>query len=115
MTRSIGTLTQNVFIIREVCMTEKIIMTSEDTETTINYNKFTLGDWAEVYTTDKTIMKRFEKFCQKHPDYAKLVKEDKYSMTFSVHSKCASLYPRAPRKVNMTEEKLEELRNRFKH
>ena len=79
-------------------MTEKVYTLLEDTETVINYCKYHIGDWAEVYTTDKNVMKRFDKFCKNNPDYCKLIKEDKYSMTWSVHPKCASLYPRAPRK-----------------
>lgn len=79
-------------------------MLAEDTETVINYSKYHIGDWAELYTTDKQVMKRIEKFCVNHPDYGKLLKEDKYSMTFSLHPKCACLYPHAPRKMNFTEE-----------
>ena len=85
-------------------MTEKITMLAEDTETVINFCKYDLGDWAEVYTTDKNVMKRYEKFTKAHPELCRLVKEDKYSMTFSVDHKCASYFPRAPRKVNYTDE-----------
>lgn len=85
-------------------MTEKISMLAEDTETVINFCKHNIGDWAEVYTTDKAVMKRYDKFTQNHPEYCRLVGEDKYSMTFSVDPKCASYFPRAPRKVNYTEE-----------
>ena len=85
-------------------MTPKEVILQEDRETVINYSKYHIGDWAEVYTTDKDVMKRFEKFCKEHPDYGRLVKEDKYSMTFSVHPKSASLYPHAPRKVVLSEE-----------
>ena len=85
-------------------MTEKVVMLAEDTETTINFSKANIGDWAEVYTTDKNVMKRYDKFAKAHPEYCRLVKEDKYSMTFSADPKCASYYPRAPRKVNYTEE-----------
>ena len=85
-------------------MTPKEIVLQEDRETVINYCKYHIGDWAEVYTTDKVVMQRFEKFCNEHPDFGRLLKEDKYSMTFSVHPKCASLYPHAPRKVVLSEE-----------
>jgi len=85
-------------------MTEKVITLAEDTETIINYSKYHIGDWAEIYTTDKVVMKRNEKFRAKHPDYCKLIKEDKYSMTWSVHPKCAGIYLRAPRKSYMSEE-----------
>lgn len=81
----------------------------EDRETVINYCQYHIGEWAEVYTTDKVIMRRYEKFCKEHPDYAKVIKEDKYSMTFSVHPKAVGLYPRAPKKSNMTEERKKEL------
>lgn len=95
-------------------MLEKYNMQLDETETVINYSKYHIGDWAEVYTTDKTVMKRYEKFAQQHPDYCRLLKEDKYSMTFSVHPKSASLYPRAPRKLNLTEEQRLAAAERFK-
>lgn len=85
----------------------------EDRETVINYCQYHIGEWAEVYSTDKTVMRRFEKFCNEHPEYGRLIKEDKYSMTFSIHPKCASLYPKAPRKVKYSEEYRQELRNRL--
>ena len=94
-------------------MTEKVVMLTEDTETTINFSKVNIGDWAEVYTTEKPVMKRYEKFMKSHPEYCRLVKEDKYSMTFSVDPKCASYYPRAPRKVVYTEEQKQALIDRL--
>ena len=94
-------------------MKEKVVMLAEDTETVINYCKYHIGDWAEIYTTDKTMMKRYEKFANEHPEYCRLLKEDKYSMTFSVHPKCASLYPRAPRQLNLTEEQKQALAERL--
>ena len=95
-------------------MTEKITIPAEEAETVINFSKGQIGDWAEVYTTDKPVMKRFEKFVTKHPDYGRLLKEDKYSMTFSVHPKSASLYPKAPRTVVMTEERKQALADRLR-
>ena len=94
-------------------MTEKVVMLAEDTETTINFSKANIGDWAEVYTTEKPVMKRYEKFMQSHPEYCRLVKEDKYSMTFSVDPKCASYYPKAPRKVAYTDEQKQALIDRL--
>ena len=79
-------------------MTDKVLMLAEDVETVINYSKYHLGEWAEVYTTDKVVMKRYEKFSNSHPELCKLIKEDKYGMTWSVDPRCVSLYPRAPRK-----------------
>lgn len=87
-------------------MQPKIDMLQEDTETVINYSKYQIGDWAEVYTTDKNVMKRHEKWCNKYPEYGRVIKEDKYSMTFSEHPKYAALYPRTPRKSQpITEER----------
>ena len=94
-------------------MTDKVVMIAEDTETIINFSKYHIGDWAEVYTTDKNVMKRYEKFSQKHPEYCRLIKEDKYSMTFSCDYRCASFYPRAPRKLNYTEEQKRALSERL--
>lgn len=87
-------------------MDEKIIMLAEDTETIINFCKYHIGEWAEVYTTDKVVMKRYEKFMEKYPDVCKVIKEDKYSMTFSVHPKCAGIYPHAPRRTNISAEQM---------
>ena len=95
-------------------MIKKIDMPLEDQETTINYAKHVIGDQAEVYTTDKVVMKRYERFTQKHPDLCRVVKDDKYSMTFSVDVRCASIYPKAPRQVNLTDEQKEILRERMK-
>lgn len=75
-------------------MIEKVVMAEEDTETVINYPKFRPDVWAELYTTDKIIMKRYEKLSHQRPDLCRLVKEDKYSMTFSVHPKAVGIYPR---------------------
>jgi hypothetical protein len=94
-------------------MTEKEVTMAEDRETVINFCEYHIGKWAEVYTTDKDVMKRFEKFCTKYPDFGRIIKDDKYSMTFSVHPKCASLYPKAPIRRVMTDEQKLEFRNRM--
>ena len=79
-------------------MTEKIPMIAEDVETIWNYSKYHLGEWPEMYTNDKTMMKRYEHFSQRYPDYCKLIKEDQYSMTFSIDPACMGIKPRVPRK-----------------
>ena len=95
-------------------MTEKVPMIAEDVETIWNYSKYHLGEWPEMYTTDKVMMKRYEHFSQRYPDYCKLLKEDKYSMTFTVHPKCMGVYPRAPRKgPALTEEQKQANRERL--
>ena len=94
-------------------MTDKVVMLAEDTETCINFSKYHIGDWAEVYTTEKPVMKRYDRFAKNHPEYCQLIKEDKYSMTFSCDPKCASYYPRAPRKVIYTEEQKQALVERL--
>ena len=91
----------------------KVNVPQEEQETIINYAKFGIGEWAEVYTTDYNIIKRYEKFCKAHPDCAKILKKDKYGMTFSVDPRCASLSPRAPRKTNISEERRQELKERM--
>jgi len=97
-------------------MTEKVAMLAEDTETIWNYSKYHIGEWPEMYTTDKIVMKRYERFAQKHPDYCKLVKEDQYSLTFTIHPKCMGLYPRAPRKGPvLTEEQKQANRKRLEN
>ena len=92
-------------------MKEKINMSADETETCINYCKYHIGDWAELYTTDKTVMKRYEKFIAARPDLCRLIKEDKYSKTFSVHPKAVGVYPR---KIKIfTEEERQQRRERF--
>lgn len=85
-------------------MTEKVVLSLDDIETVINYAPSQIGKWPELYTTDKLIMKRYEKFMAKNPEECILLAEDKYSMTFSVHPKCIGIYPRALRKAHFTEE-----------
>ena len=79
-------------------MTEKVSMLAEDTETVWNYCKYHIGDWVEMYTTDRVMMRRYEQFSQKYPDHCKLVREDKYSMTFTIDPKCMGIKPKVPRK-----------------
>jgi len=94
-------------------MKPKDYIAQDETETIINFSKYQIGEWAEVYTSDRNVMKRFEKFAEKHPDHCKLIREDNYSMTFSIHPKCAAIYPKAPRKVVFTEEQKAALRDRL--
>ena len=94
-------------------MKKKVDTMSEDKETIINFSEYHLGEWAEVYTTDKLVMARYQKFCKQHPDMAKIIKDDKYSMTFSVHPKCAGIYPKAIVRMNLTEEQREARRQAF--
>ena len=101
-------------------MLEKVSMLAEDSETIWNYCKFHFGDWVEMYTTDKVMMRRYEAFAQKYPEHCKLVKEDRYSMTFIIHPACMGVKPRAPRKGPVlseeqrqaNRERLENIRNR---
>ena len=95
-------------------MIEKVPMLAEDTETTWNYCKYHIGDWVEMYTTDKAMMHRYEEFTKKYPDHCKLIKEDKYSMTFSIDPKCMGFKPKAPRKGPvLTEEQKQANRDRL--
>lgn len=95
-------------------MKEKIRIPEEEVETVWNFSRGNIGPWAEMYTTDKTMMKRYEKFANKYPDKCKVLKDDQYSMTFSIDPKCFGFYPRAPRSVNMTEERKQELADRMR-
>lgn len=88
-------------------MLPKVNIPFNETETVINFSVYHTGEWAEVYTTDKNVMKRYEKYMAKYPDYCKLIKDDKYGMTFSIHPKYAGIYPRAPRKAHFTPEQQE--------
>ena len=73
-------------------------MNMDEIETIINISKYHIGDWAEVYTTDKSVMSKYTKFANSHPEQCKIIHQDAYSMTFSVNPKCIA--PRAPRKVS---------------
>lgn len=92
---------------------KKIEVPIEEQETIINYSK-SIGEWCEIYTTDKVIMKRYLKFCKDHPECGKVIAEDQYSTTFSVDPRCAGMFPKAPRKVNLTETQKQVLRDRMK-
>ena len=68
---------------------------------------------------NKALMRRYEVFSQKYPDHCKLIKEDQYSMTFTIDPACMGFKPRAPRKgpvltdeqKQVNAERLEQLRN----
>lgn len=79
-------------------MLPKCTVLAEETETVWNYSKYHIGEWIEMYTTDKTMMHRYEKFAERFPDYCRVIKEDKYSMTFSIAPKCMGVFPKVPRK-----------------
>jgi hypothetical protein len=88
-----------------IYLTPKVDMPYEDQETIISYCKLDPNDRAEVYSTDKIIIKRYNKFCKNHPDLCEVIHDDKFSTTFSVDIRCAGFYPRAPKKGRpMTEE-----------
>lgn len=95
-------------------MKDKVNMSAEDTETTWSYSKYHIGDWIEMYTTDKMMMKRYEKFTRAHPEQCKIVAEDQYSMTFSMNPKCMGFYPHALRKVAISEEEKKQRSERLK-
>ncbi len=95
-------------------MMDKVNLKAEETETIWNYSKYHIGDWIEMYTTDKILMKRYEKFSRKYPDYCKVIKDDRYSMTFTIHPKCMGFYPKVPRKAPvLTEEQKQANRERL--
>ena len=97
-------------------MTDKVRISFGETETVWNYSRYHIGEWVEMYTSDKTIMRRYEKFMNKYPDHCKLVKEDKYSMTFSIDPKCMGFKPRAPRKApELSEEQVQANKERLKN
>ena len=82
-----------------IMMTDKVSMLTEDIETIWNYSKYHIGSWIEMYTTDRVMMRRYEKFSQKYPDHCKLIREDQYSMTFTIDPVCMGFKPRAPRRA----------------
>jgi len=80
-------------------MIEKVNLNAEEVETIWTHSKYHSGDWIEVYSTDKILLRRYEKFSHKYPDYCKVINDDKYSMTFMIHPKCMGFYPKVPRKT----------------
>ncbi len=94
-------------------MNDKVTIHPGEIETVWNYSRYHIGEWIEMYTTDKMMMRRYEKFAQKYPDHCKIVKEDKYSMTFTIDPKCMGT-PRIPRKgPTLTEEQKQANRERL--
>ena len=79
-------------------MKEKVYNLPEDTETIWTYCQYHIGDWIEMYTTDKVMMHRYEEFSRKYPDYCKLAEDTEYSMTFMIDPKCMGFKPKVPRK-----------------
>ena len=97
-------------------MTNKVQMLQEDIETVWCFSKFHIGEWVEVYTTDKAMMRRYEAFAPKYPDHCRLVKENQYSMTFSIDPKCMGFKPKVPRKGPvLTEDQKQENRMRLEN
>lgn len=88
-------------------------MNFDEQETVINFSRYHIGEWAEVYTSDKSVAKRYDRFCEKYPDHCKLIKTDKYGSVYSIHPKCAGIYPHAPRIRTMTEEQRKEIAERL--
>ena len=85
-------------------MLEKVNIQCGEVETVWNYSKYHIGEWVEMYSTDKIMMRRYEQFAQKYPDHYKLLKEDRYSMTFIIDPQCMGFKPRTPRKGPMLTE-----------
>ena len=84
-------------------MTPKKPITREETETVWSLT----CDGMELYTTDKVMMQRYEKFSKAHPEQCQLIKEDEYGMTFKMDPRCIGLKPRAIHKAPaLTEEQM---------
>ena len=59
---------------------------------------------AEIYTADKTVMKRLDQLCNTYPDIYKIKKEDSISKTYSVPKSYISY--RKPRKLSSEQREL---------
>ena len=81
-------------------------LTRYETETIISYNDD--SNSASVYTNNKTLIKKLDKLCEKHPDEFSLVTQDEESKTYEISKRLVSIRP--PKK-KLTEEHKEKLRN----
>jgi hypothetical protein len=70
--------------------------TTEERETYFNYDDS--SDICYIYTCNKTLMKKLDAFCKKHPEIYKLVKEDECSKSYTTKKKYVSV--RAPKTIS---------------
>jgi len=77
-------------------------LTKYEQETSITYNQE--ENIADVYTHDKTLMKKLDKFCKLYPDKCLLKREDKQwqSKTYIIPKNFISI--RTPRLINISDE-----------
>ena len=85
-------------------------LTNYEKETTIVYNDE--EKTASVYTCNKSLMRKLDKFCEVKPDLYALKSRDEHSKTYIVPKKFISIRLPAKRK-EMTEEQKEIARSRF--
>lgn len=87
-------------------------MTNYERETIINYNDE--EKIAEVYTCNKALMRKLDKFCISHPDTYKLIKQDDESKTYEFPKKLVSIRtPRPPSTRIMSDEQKQAARDRL--
>lgn len=65
---------------------------------------------AEIYTADRTVMRKLDKLCEEHPDIYKTIKSDELSKTYSVPKNYINY--RKPR--TLTSEQVEIIRERMR-
>lgn len=83
---------------------DKEITPIEEKETVWSKSVYTYGDVYEMYTTDKVDMQRAIKLAKKYPNDVKIVKDDKYGMTFTFSMTGGTLAWRPKQNRPMTEE-----------
>ena len=95
-------------------MIEKVVTAAEDRETTWNKCVYHIGEVYEMYTTDKNDMQKALKLAKKYPNDVKIVKDDKYGMTFQFSMSGGSLFWRPKIRRTMTEEQKAQAREQLK-
>lgn len=95
-------------------MIEKEVTAAEDRETVWNKSIHHLGEVYEMYTTDKNDMQKALKLAKKYPDAVKVIKDDKYGMTFQFSMTDGSLFWRPKIRRTMTEEQKARAREQLK-
>ena len=80
-------------------------------ETNINFNDDELN--STVYTCNKLLIRKLDKYCQVYPNDFKLIIKDEFGSTYKVSKKLITI--RKPtKKRNLTEEQKQKLRDNLK-
>ena len=91
---------------------------TEEMETTINFCR--TEAWAEVWTSDTMMFTKFDRLCETAPDFyqckevARDLDGDIISKTYRIADKAMLSFKTVKRKMNLTEEQRQALKERAK-